>query len=983
MSGFKTPLRCTLENKLPCGLLALLVLLLVGVLAGGLWFYRVQEAAHRQAVEANLAAVSRLKTEQIVQWRHERLADAAYVQETPFFLAYLPAQVAGTAAATITDGFRERFRSMRNNFGYQELLLVDPTGQVLLSLAGETGTIAPPALQALATAFRTRQPALSELHAGPDVAPPHLDVVAPFFASSAPDAPPVGAIVLRREVGRFLYPMLKAWPVPSQTAETLIVCREGDAILYLNPLRFGPGAALTLRMPLSQKDVPGVQVVLGKRGVVEGRDYRGAKVLAAVDAIPDSSWFLEAKIDEAEALAGWREEAILILGLLVALLAAVGSAMVVVWQRNARAHYQQLYRAEAALRESESRYRLLFESNPHPMWVYDLETLAFLAVNDAAVRNYGYSREEFFRMTIADIRPPEEVPRLLANVARVADGMGASGIWRHRKKDGTLIEVEITTHTLDFIGRKAKLVLAHDVTEERRAEQALKESELRFRTLADSGQALIWTSGSDKLCDYFNQPWLAFTGRTLEQELGNGWTEGVHPDDFAGCLATYVRAFDRREPFTMTYRLRRHDGVYRWIVDSGTPRYDSQGNFLGYLGHCLDITERKAAEEERERLQAQLLQAQKMEAVGRLAGGVAHDFNNMLQAILGYTELSLHELETGSPVAENIQEIAKAARRSADLTRQLLAFARRQPANPKVLDLNETVSGMLKMLRRLVGEDIDLAWMPALELWPVKIDPSQLDQVLANLLVNARDAIATVGKVTIGADNAVFDAAYCAEHPGFTPGDYVVLTVSDDGSGMDKQTLAQLFEPFFTTKPAGQGTGLGLATVYGIVKQNNGFINVYSEPGQGTTFKIYLPRCAEEEARQTEAAEALPPPGGTETVLLVEDETMILTLSRSMLERLGYTVFAAASAAEAIRLAEEHASEIALLITDVVMPEMNGRDLAARLMAVNPALRCLFMSGYTADVISHRGMLENGVRFLQKPFSIHDLAVKVREALGG
>ncbi|HSR37179.1 MAG TPA: ATP-binding protein, partial [Desulfurivibrionaceae bacterium] len=332
-------------------------------------------------------------------------------------------------------------------------------------------------------------------------------------------------------------------------------------------------------------------------------------------------------------------------------------------------------------------------------------------------------------------------------------------------------------------------------------------------------------------------------------------------------------------------------------------------------------------------------------------------------------------------LAESIEEIRKAANRSADLTRQLLAFARRQPANPKVLDLNDTVSGMLKMLRRLVGEDIDLAWVPAMALWPVKVDPSQLDQILANLLVNARDAIATVGKVTIGTSNAVFDAAYCAEHPGFVPGEFVALAVSDDGCGMDKETLAQLFEPFFTTKESGKGTGLGLATVYGIVKQNEGFINVYSEPGQGTTFKIYLPRCAAEEVVRSHSTEEVEPPHGTETVLLVEDEEMILTLGRSMLERLGYTVLAASTVAEALRLAEEHASEIALCITDVVMPEMNGRELAARLMAANPALRCLFMSGYTADVIAHRGMLEHGVRFLQKPFSIHELAIKVREAL--
>ena len=330
----------------------------------------------------------------------------------------------------------------------------------------------------------------------------------------------------------------------------------------------------------------------------------------------------------------------------------------------------------------------------------------------------------------------------------------------------------------------------------------------------------------------------------------------------------------------------------------------------------------------------------------------------------------------------SLQEIRKAAQRSADLTRQLLAFARRQTIAPKVLDLNETVEGMLKMLRRLIGEDIDLAWLPAADLWPVKMDPAQIDQILANLCVNARDAIGGVGKLTIETGNAVFDEAYCADHPGFVPGEYVRLAVSDNGCGMDKETLAQIFEPFFTTKGVGEGTGLGLATVYGIVKQNDGFINVYSEPGQGTTFTIYLPR----HAGQADAA-ADGKRGGTAPEFAGRRCCWWRTSRRSwplpgrVLERLGYTVLAASTPGEAIRLAEAHAGEIHLLMTDVVMPEMNGRDLARRLLSLRPRLKCLFMSGYTADVIAHHGVLDEGVHFIQKPFSVEDLAAKVRDAL--
>ena len=375
------------------------------------------------------------------------------------------------------------------------------------------------------------------------------------------------------------------------------------------------------------------------------------------------------------------------------------------------------------------------------------------------------------------------------------------------------------------------------------------------------------------------------------------------------------------------------------------------------------------------------MQAQKMEAVGRLAGGVAHDFNNMLTLIIGHIGLALMQVAPSDPLHAQLQDVDKAARRSANLTRQLLAFARKQTIAPRVLDLNDTVSGMLKMLRRLIGEDIDLAWMPGAELWPIKIDPGQIDQVLANLCVNARDAISGVGKVTIETGNMAFDEAYCAGQPDFVPGEYVMLGVSDDGCGMDEETRAHLFEPFFTTKGIGQGTGLGLATVYGIVRQNEGFINVYSEPGQGTTFKIYFPghSTASADTRVESAAETTPE--GTETVLMVEDEKAILKLGKMILEKLGYTVLLANTPQEAIRLVEEHAGDIHLLITDVVMPEMNGRDLAEGLVSIKPGLKCLYMSGYTPNVITHRGVLEEGVHFIQKPFSMKDLAVSVREAL--
>jgi signal transduction histidine kinase len=386
---------------------------------------------------------------------------------------------------------------------------------------------------------------------------------------------------------------------------------------------------------------------------------------------------------------------------------------------------------------------------------------------------------------------------------------------------------------------------------------------------------------------------------------------------------------------------------------------------------------------EHRRLTSQLKQAQKMESVGRLAGGVAHDFNNMLGVILGHVELAMGRISPEETVHQDLEKIRESAMRSADLTRQLLTFARKQIISPKVLDLNKTVDSMLTMLGRVIGENIRLVWHPGDDLWPVKMDPSQIDQILVNLCVNARDAISEVGTITIQTGRKILDQVYCDHHPGFVPGEFVQLTVSDDGAGMDQETRKNLFEPFFTTKAVGKGTGLGLATVYGIVKQNHGFINVYSEPGMGAVFKIYLPRhiLTDQDNAFDNQEPAQSVPAGNETVLLVEDEPAILEVTGLMLESLGYEVLSADTPGKALALAEANET-IHLLLTDVVMPEMNGKDLASRVCAMYPNLKCLFMSGYTADVIAHHEVLDKEVHFLQKPFSKEELAARVRNVLG-
>ena len=530
-----------------------------------------------------------------------------------------------------------------------------------------------------------------------------------------------------------------------------------------------------------------------------------------------------------------------------------------------------------------------------------------------------------------------------------------------------------------IVGERTK-ELSAEVAEHRKAEEALRDSEARYRTLFEaSADGILIADNETKAFRYANPALCRMLGYT-EEELGTMGVADIHPRDaLPGVLAEFeARARGEKTLAADTPCLRKDGTVVYADISSAAVTIDGTACNVGFFR---DITEHKQAEAEREKLEAQFRQAQKMEAVGRLAGGVAHDFNNMLQVINSYAELALKKLEPSDPLRAHIQQIAKAGQRSADLTRQLLAFARQQAIAPKVLDLNDTVAGMLEMLRRLIGEDIDLLWKPADNPWPVKMDPSQIDQILANLTVNARDAIAGVGKITIETGTVEFDRAYCDTHVGFVQGQFAMLAVSDDGCGMDKETLARAFEPFFTTKPMGQGTGLGLATAYGIVKQNGGFINVYSEPGKGTTLRIYLPRHESEKVVSEETRAQAEAPTGKETVLLVEDEAALLELCGMLLEQLGYTVLATGSSLQAIQLVSEYAGEIHLLMTDVVMPEMGGRDLWHRLSEARPGLKCLFMSGYTANAIAHRGVLDEGIHFLQKPFSLEKLATKLREAL--
>ena len=640
-------------------------------------------------------------------------------------------------------------------------------------------------------------------------------------------------------------------------------------------------------------------------------------------------------------------------------------------------------RSEEALRQSETYYRAIFETSGSAMLIIEQDTI-ISGININFEKMFGYPKLEVEgKKSWTQLVHPDDMEWMKKyHYLRRSAPFEAPRNYELRffTRNGDLRHGYLSVDMIS--GTKRSVVSIVDITDRKQAEEAVRKSEaLHSKMVTNIGDVIVIID-ENGINRYKSGNIEKHFGWTPEDVVGDSTWNNVHPEDLASAQKFIADIATTQDSVgTIECRYQCKDGSYKWIeITVANLLHDP--DIRGFLGNYHDITERKQAEKERAKLQAQLNQAQKMESVGRLAGGVAHDFNNMLTIINGYAEMMADVLPSSDPMYESVQEIQDAGKRSAVIVRKLLAFARKQTIAPVPMNLNDSVSGMLNMLHRLIGENIDMLWKPGKSTWPVKMDHSQIDQILANLVVNSRDAISDTGKITIESQNIEFDEQYCADHTGFVPGQFVMLAVSDNGCGMDKHVLDNVFEPFFTTKEIGQGTGLGMPTVYGIAKQNNGFVNVYSEPEQGTTVKIYFPRLLEDAdvSDKKQKEEALPR-GCGETVLVLEDESVVMNITRIMLERLGYNVITASRPGEAMEAAKAHSGKIDLLLSDIIMPEMNGREFAEQLNDLYPDIKTLFMSGYTENVIAHHTILDDGLNFIEKPFSINSLAAKVRAVL--
>jgi len=630
---------------------------------------------------------------------------------------------------------------------------------------------------------------------------------------------------------------------------------------------------------------------------------------------------------------------------------------------------------EEELRSSEERFRTLVEQAGDAFFLHDLEG-RFLDVNRRACESLGYSREELLQMSVFDLEQELDQQEVLGHWRKLEPGAFRTVRGRQRRKDGSTFPVEIRVGCYLDNEETILLGLVRDISDREHHDELLREASRRMELAISAGGFGIWdlevTSGtlvwSERMFELYGVDPEEFDGTR------QAWINSLHPEDLARTLAAGEAALEGRAEFDTEFRVVHPDGKVKSLKAVAVVVRDDQGRPLRMIGLNRDITERRS-------LEAQLIQAQKMEAVGRLAGGVAHDFNNNLTVILGYAELSRLVAIGSDTFHDYLGEIIKAAEHSRDITQQLLAFSRNEIIAPRQVDLNDLIRKTHKTLLRLIGEDVRLKLTLPDGLGPVLIDPAQINQIVMNLAVNARDAMPSGGTLSLETRNLRLDAAYCQKNPEARPGDWVQLTVSDSGIGMDREMLGHIFEPFYTTKGVGKGTGLGLATVYGIVRQNDGFIEVFSEPGRGAAFALFFPRLSREESCEAQADEALA--CGEGVVLLVEDEVSVRQMAKLMLESAGYSVLVAGTPAEALEICKRSEQRLDCLLTDVIMPGMNGVELTQAVRVLRPGVGMVYMSGYTADMIAHHGVLAQGVIFVQKPFDARSLSAKIQEAIRG
>jgi PAS domain S-box-containing protein len=1139
----------------PSVLLPVLILSSAGILFAGYLYFIDYRDGFLSDVEKRLSTIADLKVEGLVQWRNERMGDAAAVYKNKSFSWLLKNVVDNPAKTEMRQLLLSWINVVATTFNYDEISLFDTSGVIFCDTKETSEKLTPEKFSCdLATFLQKKESMLCDLHRDRPGQPIHMTIIAPVFENGGKERL-LGLIAFRINPKTFLYPYLQQWPSTDLSAEVLLVRREGDDVVYLNNLKYHDNAALNFRMPLKKSTLPAAMAVLGKTGIVKGYDYRNIEVMAALRSIPDSPWYLVARIDKSEIDKPLLKHLWMTAGIIILLFFILSIGVGALWLYRRSRYFQEKLIITEALTRSEALLRTIFDNVRDGIAAIDSTTRRCVVANDSLCRQLGRSESELPDLNAEDFLPAE-CSTILFDRSGTFDN-GTTHLFAEipvTRKNGSVIYTDISAAAVDLDGKKCVLGVFRDVTERKKANEKIGYHEDLLRQMGKMAKIGGWefdaVTGKATWTEEVAQIHELYPTEEIKVNDGLGFYHGVSRIKIEQAVHDAVAS---GKEYDLELELVSAKGIHKWVHTIGQPVVEN-GKVVKVRGSFQDVTYLKLTEahiihlnnvlrgirnvnklitheKDRDRLlrqicdqlvetrgfhsaiivltdsnngkvvavadtgmqltesykiidkgvlpgccrnalanhgvvvmkkpedscigcpgcaqataevmtcrlehvdrilgfilvslpaemsadpeeqallkelagdiafalhgieveaeqarsaaalatsEQQLRQAQKLEAIGQLAGGIAHDFNNIISAIMGYCDLIPVELISDGAPAEHIRQIMKCSERAAGLTRQLLTFSRKQVFNPVVVNLNTVIANLHNMLNRLIGEDIELILHLDEHLGLIKADPNQMEQVLMNLIVNSRDAMPDGGKLIIETANITLDENYSNQHISTTPGNYTMLAVSDTGHGIEASVRERIFEPFFTTKEHGKGTGLGLSTVYGIVTQTGGNIWCYSEPGKGTTFKMYFPPTSDIAPKEQLDTITLENNLCTETLLIAEDEDTVRDVAYEMLVKSGYTVIAAANGQEALNACSGHNETIHLLITDIIMPGMNGKELAECIRKIHPETKVLYTSGYTDNVIAHHGILEHGTAFLQKPYNRLQLLSKVRDIL--
>jgi PAS domain S-box-containing protein len=987
--------------------------------------------------QARVTTIAEGRARLVADWFKGRRADADVLASTP---AVRSLMLDSGRGVDVRGQIVTQLDRVASAYGYAGISLMDTQGQVLARSTG-AAELGRENAEAAVVAAKSRSMHVDLVE---EAAHKYLVMSVPVFADGGidPSRAPMGVVSLLMRPEARLFPLLADNTVPTRTVETLLFRLDGPKPSYVSPLKGDSAGWSAIDRSLETLAPLAKRAANGRDAFGEMLDYRAAPSFAATRWIVPPGWGLVVKVDREEALADFYQAGRLAGFAAGFLTLALAGLLFSLWRQGQRATLlREQIKQERAIFNLKGYAEKIVASVPSGLLVLAAD-LRVLSANRSFLESFFLRRDDTMGRGLEDLVRAEGLARRAREVMQ--SGQAQSDLpfdfYLPHRHETRPVRVTITSIRIEEQEDARLLLIVEDLSEEERLQAARKESEKRFQDLVQGLDAIVWEADAATLrFSFVSQRAQTVLGFPTERWLAESdfFSTRIHPEDRAKVMATCRAALARGEDHELEYRAVRATGNIVWLRDIVHVVPAKAGRPGQLRGLTVDLTELKRADEALRQSEDQLRQAQKMDAVGKLAGGIAHDFNNLLMVIRGDGDLILRRLPSTHPLRKNAEGIRDAADQAATLTRQLLAFSRKQVLAPRVLDLNSIVSGMQTMIQRLIGETINLVTVPEPALGRVKADPGQIEQVIMNLVVNARDAMPDGGRLVVRTANVrAGEAPGLAGAPSPPVGPHVLLEVTDSGTGMDAATRAHLFEPFFTTKEPGKGTGLGLSTVYGIVEQSGGSVTVETAVGHGTTFRIYLPQVEmpvplAPPARPTPTAippappkfvapapmtavplrppTPVPPPpawpapilpepvhpaaplqpalvsetplASTETILLVEDALRVRAVVREILEMNGYSVLEARHGAEAIEISERHRGPIQLMVTDVVMPQMSGRELAQRLQPVRPDMRVLYMSGYTDDAIVRHGVLGEGIAFLSKPFTPDALALKVREVL--